>query len=156
MSLEDSLPVESAAAAQAEEQHPNIVEAQRETTRNERNIAALVHLSSLAGILIPFGNLIAPLVIWLLKREESNFIDANGKAAINFQISVSIYWVVGLILVFILTVMALLVAPGILVLVGIPLLAALGIFTLVVVTMAAIKPGNGEEFNYPLSIRFLK
>ena len=75
-------------------------------------------------------------------REESSFIDANGKAAINFQISVSIYGFVALILVF--------------VLVGIPLLVALGIFTLVVVIMAAIKASNGEEFNYPLSIRFLK
>lgn len=143
-------------AAQAREEHPSIVEAKTETTRNERNIAALVHLSSVAGFLFPFGNLVAPLVIKLLKREGSNFIDANVKAAINFQISASIYGVVGLIPVFVLTVITLLVAPGIFVLVGISLLAALVIIPMVVAIMAAIKARKGEMFDYPLSIRFLK
>ena len=143
-------------AAQAKEEHPSIVEAKTETTRNERKIAALVHLSSVAGLLIPFGNLIAPLVIRLLKREGSNFIDANVKAAINFQISVSIYGVVCLIPVFVLTVITLLVAPDIFVLVGISLLAALVIIPMAVAIIAAIKAWRGEKFNYPLSIRFLK
>ncbi len=66
----------------------------------------------------------------------------KARPAINFQISVSIYGVVGLILVFVLDGILLLVAPG--------------IFTLVVLIMAAIKAGNGEEFIYPLSIHFLR
>lgn len=156
LSLEVNLPVEGAMAGQAEEEYPSIVRAQRETTRNERNIAALVHLSSLAGLLIPFGNLVAPLAIRLLKRGGSNFIEANVKAAINFQISASIYGVVGLIPVVVLTVITMLVAPGVFVLVGISLLAILVIVPMVVAIMAAIKAWKGEEFNYPLSIRFLK
>ena len=127
-----------------------------ETTKDERNIAALVHLSSLAGLLIPFGNLVAPLAIRLLKRRGSNFIEANVKAAINFQISASIYGVVGLIPVVGLTVITMLVAPGVFVLVGISLLAVLVIIPMVIAIMAAIKAWKGEEFNYPLSIRFLK
>ena len=67
----------------------------------ERTWAAFAHLSALLGILIPFGNLIAPLAIWLLKKNESAFIDDQGKESLNFQISVLIYGFIAAVLVFV-------------------------------------------------------
>ncbi|MCI0440968.1 MAG: DUF4870 domain-containing protein [Chloroflexi bacterium] len=105
-------------------------------------MAALAHLSAFAGLVVPlFGNVLGPLIVWLLKREESPFIDAHGKAALNFQISVTIYMIVSAILIIIV--------------IGFFLLIALGIFAIVMTIIAAIKAGNGEDYVYPLAIRFI-
>ena len=100
------------------------------------------HLSAFAGFIIPLGNIIAPLVIWLIKRAESPFIDDQGKEALNFQISMIIYAVISWILVTIF--------------IGYLLLFAVGIFDIVMVIMAALKSNEGEMFRYPLCIRFIK
>ncbi len=120
---------------------------EEELTRGDRNIAVLCHLSAIAGFVFPFGNVIAPLIIWLMKREESLFIDDHGKEAVNFQISVWIY----------------LIASGILVLIaiGIPLLSAVILFAvilfaIVAVITAAVRASRGQEYRYPLAIRLLK
>ena len=55
----------------------------------------LCHLSSLAGSVIPFGNIVGPLVVWLIKKDEYAFVDDQGKESLNFQISITIYTVVG-------------------------------------------------------------
>ncbi len=102
----------------------------------------LCHLSALAGLIgIPLGTVIGPLIFWLLKKNEYPFVDAQGKAALNFQISVIIYAIVCFVLVF--------------VVIGIPLLILLAIFDLIMVIMASIKASNGESFKYPLAIRFI-
>ena len=100
------------------------------------------HLSAFAGFIIPLGNIIAPLVIWMIKRAESPFIDDQGKEALNFQISMIIYAVISWILVTIF--------------IGYLLLFAVGIFDIVMVIMAALKANEGERFRYPLCIRFTK
>lgn len=106
----------------------------------EKNWAMFCHLAALSGFLIPFGNFLGPLIIWLIKKDASPLVDAEGKKSLNFQISVSIYFVVSAILVF--------------VLIGFVLLIAVGIFALVMIILAAVKTSNGEDFQYPLSIRF--
>ncbi len=111
-------------------------------TISERNWGMFCHLSSLAGYLIPFGHIIAPLVIWLIKRDESAFVDINGKEALNFQISITIYVLVSLVLT--------------LLLVGIALLLAIGIADLVLIIIAGIKASKGEAYRYPLTIRFIQ
>lgn len=100
------------------------------------------HLAALAGYIIPFGWIIGPLVVWLIKREESAYVDYHGKEALNFQISVLIYGIISVFLVFIL--------------IGIPILIALGIYQVVMIIIATIKASNGEYYRYPLTIRFLK
>ncbi|MBU2103229.1 MAG: DUF4870 domain-containing protein [Candidatus Omnitrophota bacterium] len=110
--------------------------------KQERTYAMLCHLSALAGYLIPLGNIIGPLVMWLIKKDQSALVDAEGKKALNFQISILIYLLVSGILC--------------LVLIGFALVAVIGIFELVMVIVAAVKTSNGEEFKYPLSITFLK
>lgn len=102
----------------------------------------LCHLTALSALIgIPFGNIIGPLVIWLIKRDEFSLVDDQGKESLNFQISATIYAIVSAILI--------------LVIVGIFLLIALAIFWLVVVIIASVKANQGERFRYPLAIRFI-
>jgi hypothetical protein len=110
--------------------------------QEERNWGMFCHLAALAGFIIPLGNIIGPLVIWLMKKDESQFVDDQGKESVNFQISFIIYAFVAALLV--------------IVVIGIVLLIALGVGMLVLVIVAGIKASNGEKYRYPMSIRFIK
>jgi uncharacterized Tic20 family protein len=114
-------------------------------TREEKNYAMLAHLLALAVFILPsFGNIIGLLIIWLIKKDESAFVDKNGKESLNFQISVTIYMIAAVIL----TVLSL----GILFLLPV----AVSIVWLVYVVIATVKVSNGEDYSYPLTIRFIK
>jgi uncharacterized Tic20 family protein len=110
--------------------------------KQERMWAMFCHLGSFSGFIIPFGHIIVPLVIWLIQKKESPLIDREGKKALNFQISLTIYAIISALLI--------------LVLIGIFLLWAIVIFDIVAVIIAAVKTSSGEEFNYPLAIEFVK
>jgi len=113
----------------------------KELTKDERMWAMLCHLFALAGFIIPFGNVIGPLVGWLIKKEESEFVNDQGKEAVNFQISMTIYIIISAFLV--------------VVLIGIPLLIGLAIFDLIMIIVAAIKANDGVKYRYPLTIRLI-
>ena len=102
----------------------------------------LCHLAALAGFLIPFGSIVGPLIIWLIKKDEFPFVDEQGKESLNFQISVAIYGIVSAILI--------------IVFIGIILLVALIIADVVLVVVASIKTNKGESYRYPLTIRLIK
>jgi len=108
----------------------------------DRQWLVALHLCPLIGLIIPFGNMVAPLVLWLIKRPESAVIDQTGKEVLNFQISVFIYAVVSLVLCMILI--------GFLLLFGVFVLWIYGII------MGAVKAGNGEPFRYPLTLTLLR
>ena len=55
-----------------------------------RQWAMLCHLAAFAGLAVPFGNLLGPLIVWQMKKDVDPFVDAQGKEALNFQISVAI------------------------------------------------------------------
>jgi uncharacterized protein len=110
--------------------------------KNQNTWAMLCHLSALAGIIIPFGNILGPLVIWLIKKDEYPLVADQGKEAFNFQVSMTIYFIAAAILVF--------------VLIGILLLIGLAIFELVFMIIAMIKANEGVAYRYPLCIRILK
>ncbi len=112
------------------------------TEKRERTWGMLCHLLALSGFIIPFGHILGPLIMWLIKKDESAFVDYNGKESLNFQISVTIYGIVAGILT--------------LVLIGIPLLFALGVFDIVMVITATVRANKGEKYHYPLTIRFIK
>lgn len=113
------------------------------TSKEEQNWAMLCHLSALVGFLIPFGSLLGPLVVWLIKRAEMPLVDRHGKEALNFQINVAI--------------LGLISAALIVVLIGFVLLAAVVVGALFFTIRAAIKVSNGElGYRYPYVIRFLK
>ena len=108
----------------------------------DNSLAVVMQLLGFAGFLIPFGNIIAPLILWLVKRAESPLLDRTGKEVVNFQISYTIYAAVAGLLCF--------------VLVGFLILPVIFILWVVFMVVAAIKTGNGEEYRYPLTIRLLQ
>ena len=110
--------------------------------KQEKTFAMLCHLGALAGFIIPFGNIIAPLEIWLVKKEESALVNENGKKSLNFQITMTIYSIVAAIL------MA--------VVIGFILLPVIAIFNIVMVIMASVATNKGEDFNYALSLNLIK
>ena len=113
--------------------------------KDVRNMAMLCHLVSFAGLTgIPLTNILGPLFIWLMKREDSPFIDTHSKESLNFQISMTIYLVISAILIVIVIV------------IGILLLVIFFVFDIVVVIVAAIRANGGQEYRYPLTMRFVK
>lgn len=111
-------------------------------SKDEKNWAMFCHLSALAGFIIPFGNVIGPLVLWQMKKTESAFIDNQGKEALNFQITMIIAALVCLVLIF--------------VLVGAFLLPVVGIITLIFTVIGAIKANEGVAYRYPFALRLVK
>jgi len=111
-------------------------------SKDERTWGMLCHLSALSGFVIPFATIIAPLVIWLIKKDEMPFVDDQGKESLNFQITMFIGFIISLILVF--------------VFIGFLLMVALGIYDLVMVIIAALKANEGIQYRYPYTLRFLK
>src|SRR5215212_8546203 len=110
---------------------------------NVRTWTALCHASALLGVLLHFpGHLLGPLIVWLLKRDESADIDAHGKEALNFQISMLIYNFVA--------------AVFCLILIGFVFLAVLWVLNAILVIIAAIKASDGEFYRYPMTIRFIQ
>ena len=107
-----------------------------------RTWSVLCHASALLGLFFHFfGHLLGPLIVWLIKRDVSSEIDANGKESLNFQLSMLIYDIVAGILC--------------IVLIGIPILIALWVLNTVLVIIASVKTSNGEFYRYPFTIRFL-
>jgi uncharacterized Tic20 family protein len=94
-----------------------------------RNTAVAAHLSTFAGLIVPFGSVIGPLAIWLTRRDRDPFIDQAGREALNFGITIAIYGVVVLV--------------GALMLVGIPVLIAGVIAWVVLASLAAAKASQG-------------
>jgi hypothetical protein len=112
-------------------------------SKDEQNWAMGCHLAALAGFLVPFGNIIGPLVIWLIKRAEMPMVDRHGKEALNFQITVMIAIMVSI--------------PLCLILIGFVLMAVVGIGALVLTIMAAVKVSNGDyDYKYPFTLRLIK
>jgi len=108
----------------------------------EQTFSMLCHLSALSGIIIPFGHIIGPLVFWLIKKDQFPEVDRQGKEALNFQISMTIWMFLSGILV--------------LIVIGLFALIALGVLDLVIIIVAAVKSNNGERFKYPLTLEILK
>jgi len=63
-------------------------------SKHERNLSAIIHASTFSKFFIPFGNFIIPLVLWTANKKEYEFVDYNGKQALNFQISILLYSII--------------------------------------------------------------
>ena len=106
---------------------------------------------------MPLGNVVGPLVVWLLRKNESAAIDREGKDSLNFQISMTMYIIASYLLFFAgffgFVVHAVLPFAGFFS--GFLLAIGFGIFDLIQVIIAAIKTSNGEQYRYPITIRFV-
>lgn len=146
-------------------------------TSHQKNISTFIHLSTFLGFFIPFGNFIGPLVLWYTNKEKSEFVDAHGKQAINFQISVFLYGIVLCSLIIPMVIFGiwdhinvfdwntyesvnislykpspLLFAAG-----GLSILGIFGfILEILFIIIASLKARDGELYKYPLTINFLK
>jgi uncharacterized Tic20 family protein len=110
---------------------------------NVRSWAALIHASALLGLFLHFpGHLLPPLIIWLLKRGEAAELDAHGKEAVNFQLSMLLYNVIA--------------AVFCLILIGFVALGILWILNTILVIVAAIQASDGKFYRYPMTIRFIQ
>lgn len=144
-----------------------------------RNWAMLCHLASLVGFLLvliglplPFSNLLGPLVVWLVKKNDHPFIDTHGKESLNFQISVTLYTLVATVVVTLgaialgalgliaidqqttsVGIFALMAVLGVWLL---GLLVIIGVVSLCLTIYAAVKASNGEVYYYPFTLRFLR
>ncbi|MBV8281477.1 MAG: DUF4870 domain-containing protein [Candidatus Eremiobacteraeota bacterium] len=107
-----------------------------------RQWAMFAHLSALAGVIIPFGNIIGPLIIWQMKKEQFPLVDDQGKESLNFQITMTIYLIVALILCA--------------VFIGFILAPLLGIADIIFVVLASIEANKGIPYRYPFTIRLVK
>jgi uncharacterized Tic20 family protein len=117
----------------------------KEIDKDARMWAMFCHLGGLAmfiPILPVIGNVIAPLIIWQIKKDDYPFVNEQGKEAVNFQISMLIYGLVSAILI---------VAC-----IGTVLLPAVVIVDVVFLLIAAVKANDGHHYRYPLTIRFIK
>jgi uncharacterized Tic20 family protein len=120
------------------------VDAQQVKTENkqERTWAMFCHLGAFAGYIFPFGHIIAPFIIWLMKKNEFPLVEDQGRDSLNFQISITIY----------LFISALFTVK----IFGFILIFGIAIFSIIMVVIAAVKANNGEQYRYPLTIRFIK
>ncbi|PIE99589.1 MAG: hypothetical protein CR961_00230 [Polaribacter sp.] len=139
--------------------------------KNDNNNAMIIHLSAFAGYLFPFGSIVAPLILWQLQRDKSDFLNDHGKEATNFNLSFLLYFTIIGILGFAFFFKALfniasidetnisLEAPifdstlFLLTLAGVLFLAVVKI---VLIILATIKANEGKTYEYPLTIRFIK
>ena len=121
---------------------PVIIKDEPNLDLQTRQWAMFLHLSLLAGLIVPILGLVAPVVIWQLKKTDLPGLDVHGKVVMNWIISFIIYAVISALLM--------------LVVVGIPLLIALGIVSIIFPIIGGIKANNGEVWHYPLTMEFLK
>lgn len=110
--------------------------------RDERMWGMLCHLSALSGFIIPFGNIIGPLIVYSMKKDEYSFVADQGKESLNFQISVLVYLAISLV--------------TIVLLIGIMFLLLIPLISLILTVLAAVRANDGEYYRYPFCIRFIK
>ncbi|MGF6556687.1 putative Tic20 family protein [Pseudomonas sp. S30_BP2TU TE3576] len=107
-----------------------------------RQWAMFCHLSALLGIWIPFGTIIGPLILWQMKREMDPFIDAQGKEALNFQITVAIFSAISFLLM--------------VVIIGFFMFGLIAVGALVLTIIAGVKANEGQPYRYPFTWRLIK
>ncbi len=142
-------------------------------TQNKENTNAfLIHISAFAGFLFPFGSIITPLIVWQTLKDRSQFLDEQGKEAVNFNISYSLY-------MFLLSLVAIpffirnlfngwdhnfnydwnfdLGFGSLFGIIGFASFAGIiGLIKIALIILAAIKANKGEGYKYPLTIKFIK
>jgi uncharacterized protein len=101
----------------------------------------IAHLAALAGIVIPFGNVFGPLIVWLTRRDGSRFVAEQAKEALNFNITVAFGAIACIILMWLL--------------IGVLLFAILALYWLAMTIIAAIKASEGIRYRYPFALRLI-
>ena len=110
--------------------------------KNINQQAMFIQLSAFAGYFIPLGSIIVPLILWQVWREKDPYLDKMGREAVNFQLSMLLYYLVSLVLC--------------VVLIGFVLIFATMIFHLTFIVIGSVRTSRGTDYRYPMIIRFIK
>lgn len=111
-------------------------------SQDEKTWGMLAHLSTLVGVLIPFGSVLGPLVVWLIKKDTMPFAAEQGKEALNFNITVLLAFIVSGVLTIIL--------------IGFLMMIAVFVAWLVLSIIAGLAANKGESYRYPWTLRLVK
>ncbi len=111
-------------------------------TNDERVWATISHLGLVASFIVPLGNIILPLILWLVHKDKSAYVNHHSKEALNFQLTMTIAAIIGGILSFIF--------------IGIPILIAVLVVDIVYSVIAALKANQDQLYEYPLNWRMVK
>ena len=106
------------------------------SSSDERTLGIVMHILGLVGFPI-----IGPLVIWLMKKDTSAYLNDQGRELLNFQLTYFLYSVISFLLVF--------------VLIGIPLLVVVGIASLIFTVIGIVNASEGRVYRFPWIFRFL-
>lgn len=119
------------------------------TTKEERTWALAAHIAAPVGMLLSAGLLgfLIPLVVWIAKREESEFVADQAKEALNFQLTILGIWIAGAIFV--------LVTLGLGLLLVIPAFLLVWLLQLVLGIVAALRAYEGVRYRYPFALRLV-
>ncbi|HEY4108444.1 DUF4870 domain-containing protein [Puia sp.] len=107
-------------------------------TSDERMLAILSHVLAI----VPGIGILGPLIIWLIKKDESPFVNESAKESLNFQITIIVGWIIGWLTA--------------VVLIGLFILAAVAIANFVLVIIATIKTSENKIYRYPFNLRLIK
>ena len=126
-----------------------MLETDEQLNNDARMWAMFCHLAGLAGVVIPvvLSGIIAPLIVWQVKKDEHPFIDEHGKEALNFQLSIALYTIIS-VAVCIITCIGAILIPFV--------VGGIYLANLIFMIIAGVKANNGEHYRYPLTIRFIK
>jgi hypothetical protein len=112
-------------------------------SKSEQNWAVVSHLIALSMLVgVPLGNIVGPLIVWLVKKNEGPFVDYHARESLNFQISITIYLLIAALLI--------------LVLIGWLLMAILIVADVILVIIAAMEASKGNRYRYPFTLRLIK
>ena len=112
-----------------------------EASDEERTWGMVAHLAALAGMIIPFGNILGPLIVWIARRDVSSFVGDQAKEALNFNLTVGFAALACFVLVWLL--------------IGVLLFAALALYWLAMTIVAAVKASEGIRYRYPFALRLV-
>lgn len=107
---------------------------------DEKTFATLLHLSPFSNYIAPGAGIVLPIVMWVMSKDESPWLDAHGKVVLNWMVSSLIYMIIGIVLFFFI--------------IGIPLLFALWICDIIFSIIGAVRSNEGKVWNYPMAIPF--
>ena len=110
-------------------------------SKEDRNWSTISHISTISGCFIPLANVIAPFIIWWMKKDAYPYVGKQAKEAMDFQISMTLYLLISIPIIFIV--------------IGIPIIIAVAVFDVVMTVVAAVKANEGKAYRYPFTFRLL-
>lgn len=113
-----------------------------DVSERERKWGVAAHLAAFLGVIgIPLANILGPFAVWLLMKEDSDWVEAQARESMNFQISMTIYTVVA--------------AFTIIILIGFVLVPVLILANFILVVVASVKASDRESYSYPVNLRLV-